>query len=62
MNVWLSGLGCDWTYKNILLTTAWQWRVYEERTADALKNKGRFIVGLTYNFNQKKYLIKSDKE
>jgi hypothetical protein len=61
MNVWLSGLGCDLTYKNIQLTTAWQWRVYEEHTADALKNKGRFIIGLTYNFNQKKYLIKSDK-
>ena len=62
MNVWLSGIGCDWTYKNIQLTTAWQWRVYEKYTADALKNKGRFIIGLTYNFNQKKYLIKTKSQ
>jgi hypothetical protein len=58
MNVWLSGIGMDVNYKNIQLNMGWQWKVYEQRTSeDQLKNKGRFYVGLTYNFNQRKYLF-----
>lgn len=58
MHVWLSGLGLDVTYKNVQLNMGWQWRAYEQRTSeDQLKNKGRFYIGLTYNFNQRKYLF-----
>lgn len=59
MNCLLSGPGIELFYKNISFTSAIQFNVFEKKTTDNLSNKGRIIVGLTYNFNQKKYLIKN---
>ncbi len=62
MNVLLSGIGIDVNYKQIILSLGWQWKMYEEQSStDAMKNKGRLTLGLTYNFNQKKYLVKKQK-
>ncbi|GIV26513.1 MAG: hypothetical protein KatS3mg027_0327 [Bacteroidia bacterium] len=63
MNVLLSGVGLDINYKQIALSFAGQWRLYEEKTSmDAMKSKGRMIIGLTYNFNQRNYLIKEKNQ
>jgi hypothetical protein len=57
MNCLLAGPGFDLFYKNISLNMAMQFRAYEKVADNDLKNAGRIIVGLTYNFNQKKYLL-----
>lgn len=59
MNVCLSGIGMDITIKNIQFSTGWQWKIYEEHTTnDAMKNKGRIFAGITFNFKQRKYIIR----
>jgi len=62
MNCLLSGPGLDLFYKNISLTTAVQLRAYEKLQEGNLACAGRIVVGLTYNFNQKKYLINRKEE
>lgn len=58
MNVLLIGPGIDLYYKNIGLNFAVQFRGYEKAIEGNLKSAGRLVVGLSYNFNQSKYLLK----
>jgi hypothetical protein len=63
MNVLYSGIGFDFFYKNIGLTTSFQLKIAEETSNGKLAGTSRLALGLTYNFKQKKYLInKSNKE
>jgi hypothetical protein len=57
MNCLLAGPGFDLFYKNISLNLAMQFRTYEQIDQNDLKSAGRLVAGLTYNFNQKKYLL-----
>ena len=58
-NVLLLGPSIDLNYKKFVLNTSFQFNVYERVSRTSLSNAGRFVVGLTYNFNQDKFLIKS---
>jgi hypothetical protein len=57
MNCLLAGPGFDVFYKNISLNLAVQFRAYEQTGENDLQSAGRLVAGLTYNFNQKKYLL-----
>ena len=57
MNSLLVGPGLDLTYKNLGLNFSYQFRAYEETQGDNLRNAGRIMVGLNYNFNQRNYLL-----
>ncbi|HEY1039468.1 MAG TPA: hypothetical protein VGF30_08700 [Bacteroidia bacterium] len=57
MNCLLAGPGLDVFYKNVSLSASVQFRAYEETATNNLSSSGRIVVGLTYNFNQKKYLF-----
>ncbi|MBL7884834.1 MAG: hypothetical protein JNL69_12245 [Bacteroidia bacterium] len=59
MEVFNAGIGLDVFYKNIALNMSFQLPVYEKRFESNLQNTSKMMIGLTYNFNQKKYLIKS---
>lgn len=52
------GIGFDVFYKNISLNTSFQLPVYEKKTGNYLSTAGKFMIGITYSFNQKKYLLK----
>ncbi len=62
MNCLLTGPGLDLYYKTFSLSTTFQFKAYEKIEGNNLNSKGRFVVGLTYNFNQKKYLFKKKEE
>lgn len=57
MDCLLSGPGLDIYYKNFSFSTAIQFKAYEKTNEDNLNSKGRIIFGLTYNFNQRNYLL-----
>jgi len=59
VNVLLLGPSIDLSYNRFVLNTSFQFNVYERVSSQSLSNAGRFVVGLTYDFNQNKYLIKS---
>jgi hypothetical protein len=59
VNVLLLGPSLDLSYKNFVLNSSFQFNVYERVSSQDLSNAGRFVIGLTYNFSQNKYLIKS---
>jgi len=61
MDCLLTGPGLDLYYKNISFSTAIQFKAYEKANPDNLNCKGRIIFGLTYNFNQRKYLLGKQK-
>lgn len=58
MSVATAGIGVDVFYKNISLNTSFQLPVYEKKLMNNLATAGKFMIGLTYSFDQKKYLIK----
>lgn len=62
MNCLLTGPGLDLYYKNISFSTAFQFKAYEKLDGDNLNSKGRLVIGLTYNFNQRKYLLRKREE
>lgn len=64
MNVLTSGIGLDVFYKNIALNMSFQLPLAEEEYKTNMATAGKFMLGLTYNFKQKKYLIhnKSNSE
>lgn len=62
MNCLLAGPGFDLFYKNISFTSGVQFRAHEKTSGENLKSAGRLILGLTYNFNQKKYLLAKKEE
>lgn len=57
MNSLLLGPGLDFNYKNIGLNLGYQFRIFEETNTYNLQNAGRFMIGLNYNFNQRKYIL-----
>ncbi|MBL7919001.1 MAG: hypothetical protein JNJ40_01730 [Bacteroidia bacterium] len=59
VNVLLVGPSIDVNYKGFVLNTSYQFNGYERVSSQSLSNAGRFVIGLTYNFNQNKYLIKN---
>jgi len=59
VNVLLLGPALDISYKSFVLNTSFQFNVYERVSSQSLSNAGRFVIGLTYNFAQEKYLIKN---
>jgi hypothetical protein len=59
IDVLLLGPSLDLSYKSFVLNTSYQFNVYERVSSQQLSNAGRFVIGLTYNFDQNKYLIKS---
>jgi hypothetical protein len=59
IDVLLLGPSLDVSYKSFVLNTSYQFNVYERVSSQSLANAGRFVIGLTYNFDQNKYLIKS---
>ncbi len=59
VNVLLLGPSLDISYKNFVLNTSFQFNVYERVSSQDLSNAGRFVIGLTCNFNQDKFLIKN---
>lgn len=58
-NILLLGPGLDLNYKSFVLNASFQFNVYERVSRQSLSNAGRFVIGLTYNLNQDKFLIKS---
>jgi hypothetical protein len=58
-NVMLLGPSLDVRYKQFVLNASYQFNVYERVSSQSLANAGRFIVGLTFNFKQGKYLLKN---
>lgn len=61
MNIANVGIGLDLFYKNFALNTSFQLPVYEQKFYGNMANTCKAMVGLTYSFNQNKYLIKSKK-
>ena len=59
MNIATGGLGLDIFYKQLLINTSFHIPFYEKKFEYNPMLAGKFMVGLTYNFNQKKYLFKS---
>lgn len=57
MNNALLGPGLDVYFKNVALNTAVQLPVYNHGAADHPTSAGRVVLGLTYSFNQTKYLL-----
>lgn len=57
MNVFMIGPGFDLYYKNIGFNSNFQFTAAETLHEGNLKSSCRFLIGLTYNFNQKKYLL-----
>ena len=55
--VLLAGPSLDVNYKKITLNVSYQFNVYERVSSQELSNAGRLVVGLTFNFNQSRYLI-----
>lgn len=53
------GAGIDLFYKNFSLNTSFQVPVYEQKYYSNMANTCKIMIGLTYSFNQNKYLIKS---
>ncbi|MBL0328545.1 MAG: hypothetical protein IPP64_03785 [Bacteroidetes bacterium] len=62
MNIATAGIGLDVFYKQISINTSFQLPISEKKFDGNLATAGKFLVGLTYSFNQKKYLLKSKKE
>lgn len=58
MNVMMLGTGIDIFIKNFSVNFTIDLPVYENQEPEALVNSGRYSIGLTYNLNQKKYLLK----
>jgi len=58
MNALLIGPGLDIFYKNFSLNLGLQFNAWEHTSPDNLKNAGRMVIGLCYNFKQGKYLLK----
>lgn len=59
MNELMCGLGLDVFYKNMGINIGAQRTLYQHQEGDNLKSVGRLYASLTYNFNQRKYLLKS---
>jgi hypothetical protein len=57
MNIANLGLGLDLFYKQFALNTSFQLPIYEQKAYGNMANACKLMIGLTFNFNQKKYLF-----
>lgn len=57
VNCLMGGAGLDVYYKNVSINTSFQLPMYEDILQSDLACAGRLMIGLTYSFNQNKYLI-----
>jgi hypothetical protein len=62
MNNLTGGIGIDIFYRQFALNAAYHFPLYEQELEGNLSEAGKFMVGITFSFNQKKYLLKSKKE
>jgi len=62
MSILNAGLGLDMYYKNLAFNISFQLPVYEVKYESNMANTSRAMIGIGYNFNQLKYLIKSKKQ
>lgn len=62
MSVITAGAGLDVFYKQLMLSLSYQAPVYEKAFDHNLAMAGKLMIGLTFNFDQQKYLLKSKKE
>ena len=62
MNELMLGPGMDMYYKNYGLSMGIQKTIHHHAGAGELKSVGRIFVSLSYNFNQRKYLLKGKKK
>lgn len=58
MNNLMAGIGADLYYKNIALHVGWQRNAWQA-TTDHPQSAAKIYLGITYNFNQLYYLLKS---
>lgn len=58
VNVLLLGPSVDISFKQFTANCSYQFKAYERISSRSLSNAGRFVIGITYNFNQNKYLFK----
>jgi len=56
------GPGIDVYYKNYGLSLGAQKTVHQHKESGELKSVGRIFISLSYNFNQRKYLLKGKKK
>jgi len=59
MNMLYSGIGVDAYYKNIGFTLSAQGKTWEKQEEGKIAATSRIAAGLSYNFNQTKYLLKT---
>lgn len=57
MNQLMMGPGFDFFYKNIGFNSNFQFTLYEKLLEGNVQSVCRFMLGITYNFNQKKYIL-----
>ncbi|MGL5889623.1 MAG: hypothetical protein ACRC3B_07055 [Bacteroidia bacterium] len=57
MDVMMAGAGGEVVWKNLSVQMAMHLPVHEHAHINNLSSAGRIVVGLTYNFNQSKYLF-----
>ncbi|MFL5762300.1 MAG: hypothetical protein ACJ77K_00050 [Bacteroidia bacterium] len=62
MNDLTGGVGLDIFYKQLALNASWHLPVWEQQFDGNLTQAGKFMIGITFSFNQKKYLFNSKKE
>jgi hypothetical protein len=62
MNNLTAGIGTDIFYKQFALNASYHLPLYEQELEGNLSEAGKFMIGITFSFNQKKYLLKSRKE
>ena len=62
MNELMCGVGMDMYYKNYGLSMGAQKTVLQHTEEGELNSVGRLYVTLSYNFNQRKYLVKRKTE
>lgn len=60
MNSLLVGPSLDVLYKKMVLNCTYQFNTFERVSSQSLSSAGRFVIGLTFNFSQTKYLFKRD--
>lgn len=61
MNILMLGPGFDFYYKNIGFNSNFQFTLAEELYATNLQSVCKVMVGVSYNFNQKKYALGNKK-
>lgn len=61
VNLFMLGPGFDMFYKNFGINTNFQFTAFEEYYDGNLRSGCKLIIGLTYNFNQNKYILSKSK-